>query len=233
MFDSSGILALALRTKLKCSTVRDTRTKLKCSKSIDLNLMKYIVLDTETAGLPVRKNWNTYYNPEKFDKYYSKCRLVELGYIIYESSQTDEHVEITRYESIVIPDNFTINNSQYHNITTEKATLEGKPLVDVLNQLTTDLEDCDIIVGHNINFDIHILLAEAHRTGNIRLIDFLNTKTPFCTMVYGKFAMGVRKIPKLTELYEFLHNEPLRQDHRALSDVMATALCYHKLKGNN
>lgn len=187
--------------------------------------MKYIVLDTETAGLPICKGFGNYYDPKEFDKYYNKCRLVELGYIVYE-----DDVEILRYENIVIPVDFTINNSNYHHITTEKATLEGHPLTDVLDQLTKDIEGCSLIVGHNINFDIHIVLAEAYRTKSDKLVGLIKGTKSFCTMNYGKTAMGFRKVPKLTELYEYLHNEPLKQDHRALSDVLATASCYTKLK---
>ena len=186
--------------------------------------MKYIVLDTETAGLPVRKGWDTYHNPKQFDKYYSQCRLVELAYVVYE-----DDVEILRYENIIIPSNFTIDNSQFHNITTEIATMKGRDLTEVLNQLSTDIEGCSSIVGHNINFDIHILLAEAHRTGNNKLVNLITKKKLFCTMTYGKVKMETYKSPKLTELYEFLYNKPLDQKHRALSDVMSIVDCYRKL----
>ena len=82
--------------------------------------MKCIVLDTETSGLPVRKGWDVYHNPKQFDKYYSDCRVIELGCIVF-----DDDAEVLQYESLVIPNGFTINNSQYHGITTEKATKEG------------------------------------------------------------------------------------------------------------
>ena len=193
--------------------------------------MKYIVLDTETAGLPVRKGWDTYHDPKQFDKYYSDCRVIELGYIVFDDdTQSQKFLTlISQFESLVIPNGFTINNSQYHGITTRKATEEGSPINIVFDQLTTDLKDCDVIVGHNINFDIYILLAEAYRMENNELAKLILSKKWFCTMDCGKRRMNVRKSPKLTELYEFLHKKPLQQEHRALSDVIVTASCYNKL----
>jgi DNA polymerase III epsilon subunit-like protein len=61
-----------------------------------------------------------------------------------------DDIEISRYESLVTPDNFEINNTHINNITTEKATNEGKPINEVLNQLSSILKDKPIIVGHNI-----------------------------------------------------------------------------------
>jgi len=193
--------------------------------------MKYIVLDTETTGVPPREEgFDSYPDPQQYDIHYKDCRLVELGYVVNNTDDSKQDVEISRYDRIVKPINFTINNSDFHHITTEIATAKGESLSAVLNQLTVDLESCSIIVGHNINFDIHILLAEAYRTGNDKLVNLLISKEQFCTMTHGKNRMKTKKSPKLTELYKFLYNKPLDQSHRALLDVIATIQCYNKLK---
>ena len=188
--------------------------------------MKILIFDTETSGLPPRLGWDRYPNPSDFNQY-DGSRLIELGYIVYDDGQ-----EIQRYDKLVVPKDFEITNSQIHGITTEKATIEGSQLESVLNQLMLDIGSCDRIIAHNINFDLHIILAEAYRCKNMELVNHMYLKDKCCTMALGKKNMEVRKVPKLIELYEWLFNETFDQKHRALSDVEACARCYFKLVPN-
>jgi DNA polymerase-3 subunit alpha len=183
--------------------------------------MKYVIFDTETSGLPARKGWDTYHNPAQYDKYYSNSRMIELGYILYEDGK-----EIKRYESLVIPDNYEINNSHIHGITTDKANADGRPIQDVLTQFESDLVGVDMIVGHNVLFDKNIVLAEAYRYGRHNLVRLMDIKYA-CTMGLGKTHMNSYKSPKLIELYAYLFGGSLVQTHRALSDAIATAECFH------
>ena len=191
-----------------------------------MSKLNYIVIDTETIGFPVRKTFNTYWDPKEYDIYYNQARMIEIGFIKYKK-ETNEY--LSEYSSLVIPDNFVIENSNIHGITTENATKLGKDINIVLDNLEKELEDCDLLVGHNINFDKHIILAECFRYNKTNLISLLNNCQTYCTMFKGKEYMNVQKVPKLIELYQFLFKQELQQNHRALEDVKATSVCYQQM----
>lgn len=201
----------------------------------------FLVLDTETTGLPLRKGFNKYYSPTLVNKY-NNSRVIELAYIII-----DEDYQIQKTNTTLIkPDGFTICNSEFHGITHDVATNEGIQIQDALDEFYRDIVKFNVhtIVGHNINFDKHILLSEMCRQQNIMsstkysLINKLNTK---CTMFMGSQYYNLRKSPKLIDLYNklILQNKPLTTylpsyikdhdptiQHRALSDAMTCLVCF-------
>jgi DNA polymerase III epsilon subunit-like protein len=187
--------------------------------------MSYLVLDTETTGIPITKGFNKYYAPSEI-KYYNCSRLIELAYIIYDK---DDNI-IKEFSSLVKPDNFQITNSHIHGISQEDALTNGKLLIDVMNEFNTDLDSVDILVAHNMLFDNNILLSESYRMNNLELVNKINSKRKDCTMLIGQQVMRLYKFPKLVELYRFLYNKPVTQIHRALSDVIICADCYKKIK---
>lgn len=175
-------------------------------------------LDTETTGF---SNSNDPTNLISFNN----ARLVELGYLIYDTNG----IKINEYSSLVIPNNFIITNDHIHGITTNDAKTKGLPIKNVLNQLFNDLQNIDTIICHNITFDMNILLSEAFRHDNILLFDLIKSKNKLCTMEMGKQYMKVSKYPKLIELYKYLYNKEIIQDHRSLSDCIICADCYYKM----
>ena len=66
---------------------------------------------------------------------------------------------------IIKPNGFVIpeTSSNIHGITTERALKEGIDLSIVLDLFDNDLKQADIIVGHNIDFDIKVVRAEMYR----------------------------------------------------------------------
>jgi len=186
--------------------------------------MNTIFIDVETTGLPENRGFNCYHHPSKLF-YYKKSRLVELAYIIYDSNNQ----LVKKVEKIVKPVDFTIENSEFHGITTKMAQTNGEDLSNVLDELYKDLDNVDTIVAHNINFDIHILLAECYREKKQNLIKQLETIERICTMDLGKMYMNTKKYPKLVELYEHVFNKPIVQEHRALSDTQICADCYYEM----
>jgi DNA polymerase-3 subunit alpha len=185
----------------------------------------YLVLDTETTGIPITKGFNKYYDPSDI-KYYNGSRLIELAYIIYDK---DDNI-IKEFSSLVKPDNFVITNSHIHGIVQEDALTNGNLLSIVMNELYRDMDMVDTLVAHNMLFDINILLSESYRMNNLDLVNKLKSKKKSCTMLVGQRAMKLYKFPKLIELYKFLYNKPVTQIHRALSDVIICADCYKKIK---
>jgi DNA polymerase-3 subunit epsilon len=179
-------------------------------------MSKVIALDIETTGLPERLGFDKYYDPNDINKY-DKSRVVSIG--LYSS-------DFEKYE-IIRPNNFIIGNSEFHGITQEIADLKGISLQDFFNEETIHkLKDYEILVGHNINFDIHVLKSDLIRH-NLSVSIFPNKI--ICTMQKGKSLLRQRKAPKLTELYQHLFKENYQTTHNALEDAKMSFLCFKKM----
>lgn len=188
------------------------------TKKPEIEKQGIMVLDTETTGFPNGRD------PKDWEKFNS-ARLIELGYIIYDSTGK----KIKEYDSLVKPDNWTITNTFVHGISQKDAITNGKQLGDVLAELSKDLDKVGAFVCHNINFDMDIILAEAYRAKQMGLVNKIESKRKLCTMEIGKKFMKVTKRPKLVELYKFLFKKEFKQDHRALSDCVACADCFYNM----
>lgn len=187
--------------------------------------MSICFLDTETSGVPIKKNYNTYHHPSKIN-YYNSARLVELAYII-----CDEHGQIIKsVDTLIKPHEFKITNDDIHGITHEDACAHGININDAIKNFENDIKDVKIIVAHNIMFDLHIIVSECFRIDNISIIKSIDKITRECTMDMGKTKMKTKKNPKLIELYKFLFDEELKQTHRALADTEACMKCYYEMK---
>jgi DNA polymerase III epsilon subunit-like protein len=186
----------------------------------------FMFLDTETTGIPQQKSFGKYFDPH-YINYYDGSRMIELGYMI-----CDDVGNIIKERSFLIkPNGFTIKNTKIHGIATEHAIAHGIPIHEALEIFYSDLKMVDKIVCHNIDFDIHILLAECYReyryeTEIIKKIKSIPKK---CTMEMGKRVFKLKKNPRLVELYRIIfENEPV-QEHRALSDVRLCYDCYFNI----
>lgn len=216
------ILALLIQNNFK---ITEQNAELSNKTSYLMGIKKPViekfgimVLDTETTGFPNSRD------PKDFEKFNS-ARLIELGYIVYDASGK----KIKEYDSLVKPDNWTITNSFVHGISQSDAMTKGKPLCEVLADLSSDLNKVQAFVCHNISFDMDIILAEAYRLNKIELVNKIDSKQKICTMDIGKKFMKLNKKPKLVELYKFLFKQEFKQDHRALSDCVACADCFYNM----
>lgn len=104
---------------------------------------KYLIFDTETTGLG------------------SEARLVQLSWICAD----DIGNELINENSIVLPIGFSIpeSASKVHRISTSRACWEGRPVQDVLFDFMAAVDQADILVGHNIDFDLKIIESECKR----------------------------------------------------------------------
>ncbi|MCK9581330.1 MAG: 3'-5' exonuclease [Methanoregula sp.] len=157
-------------------------------------------------------------------------RLVEMAWIECESDGTI----IAEFESVIQPDSFTISRqaSAIHGITTQIALEDGLPLITVLKKFHAALDNCALIIGHNVDFDLNVVAAESLRAGISSRLQFLQRK---CTMKSSvslcKLKRGTGyKYPTLAELHFFLFGEPFPKNHRALSDARACMKCFFELK---
>ena len=201
--------------------------------------MRLLLFDTETTGLP-----------PKFESKVNERNVLLWPYILqfsYVLFDTVTNAVIKKFDSIIkIPSNITINQESVniHKITREKSDLEGVSIVPVIAEFMNDLRDSDLLIGHNIEFDLNMIYAAIMRNkeelGNFQPL-LVNQKT-YCTMrettqfcclespYYGK-NYNKLKAPKLVELYEKLFNEtPELTLHNSLNDVLVTLRCYMKFK---
>ena len=185
--------------------------------------MSYLFFDTETTGVPAN------YNAPVSDSA-NWPRLVQVGWILFDNDKN----RIYQVEHIIRPDGFEIpiDASNVHGITTERALLEGQPLIKVLEDFEYSMPVNGVFVGHNISFDMNIMGAEFFRVfgrnplEGKRTIDTMRSSTNFCEIPgnYGKY-----KWPKRTELYRKLFNKDMGAAHTALQDIENTATCYFEL----
>lgn len=186
--------------------------------------MKYLFFDTETTGVP--RNYKAPITDTD-----NWPRLVQLGAILAD----EEGTVLDAINLVVYPDGFSIPKeaSDVHGITTERAREIGQPLLDVLAQYCELLQQADVVVGHNISFDIHIVGAELYRQG-MNTLQLMGKKS-VCTMqssiqycnIPGKYGP---KWPKLIELHEVLFGCGFDGAHDAMADIRATKDCFYELQ---
>lgn len=185
--------------------------------------MRYLFFDTETTGLP--KNYKAPYTD--LDNW---PRVVQLSWIISENG------EVAKESDNIIKVDFPIPeaSSKVHGITNEISTEKGRDINLVLAEILQDINSCEAIICHNLNFDLAILQSELVRADLNPVID---TKM-FCTMrssvdyckLPGNYGF---KWPKLEELYDICFSEKLENAHDALVDVKATYRIFKKLHDEN
>ena len=183
----------------------------------------YLFFDTETTGLP--KRWNAPVTDTE-----NWPRLVQLAWIV-----TDDKAQVIRSRNAIIrPEGFTIppEVAGLHGITTAIALEKGESLQSVLEEFSGEIDEAQVLVGHNISFDECIVGAEFER---LRMMTSLFLKPKYCTMksatdycrLPGKKGY---KAPRLSELHRILFGGGFTNAHNAMADVEATEKCFWRLK---
>ena len=194
-------------------------------------MSKVLIFDTETTGLipkhtTVLADWP---------------HIVQLSCIFINLDKLDE----------MFVDNFIINpgvlipkeSADIHGITNEIAEDKGINIQGALLSFAYFLENADIIVAHNLNFDKRIIETELKRMGypNVfntkprQIYDTMKKGTNMCNIMRtGKGGRQYKKFPKLSELYEHLFKPKVdcceyKNAHNAIYDVIMTLRCYLKM----
>ncbi len=188
-------------------------------------LPMYLIFDTETTGLP--KRWDA---PITDTDNWPRC--VQIAWQLH-----DELGNLVEHQDFLIkPDGFNIpyEAEQIHGISTALAEEQGVPLQEVLVAFNEALERTKFVVGQNVDFDINIMGCEFHRMeteSTLVELPVLDTCTEhtaeLCKIPGGRG--GKFKLPTLTELHEFLFEEPFAEAHNATADVEATTRCFLEL----
>jgi DNA polymerase-3 subunit alpha len=208
--------------------------------------MKVLIFDTETTGLPKTKiicqetlsNWP---------------HIVQFSFAVYDTdtnniNSTSDYI-VRMQDNIQIPE----DSSKIHGITNEISREKGTSIEYVLQQFFNQLSEVDMLVGHNVSFDINICTVELMRTiykesstnevvSNAKSYLYLlaNYKKIYCTMQESIDLCAIKrlnrsgeeynKFPTLSELHEKLFGTTPKNLHNSLIDILITLRCFMQLK---
>src|SRR5690554_1459795 len=185
----------------------------------------YLIFDTETTGLP--KRWDAPITDTD-----NWPRAIQIAWQLHDGmGNCLEHQDY-----LIQPDGFNIpyDAEKIHGISTELAQEQGKPLVEVLEKFNKTLAKTKFVVGQNVSFDLNIMGAEFVReniANPLQELPVLDTCTEhtarLCQIPGGRY--GKFKLPTLTELHQYLFNQPFAEAHNATADVEATTRCFLEL----
>jgi DNA polymerase III subunit epsilon len=189
---------------------------------------KYLIIDCETTGLPVSQNASIF-------TLNNWPRIVQLAWFIF-----DEEGKIIKTTSSIINPGIEIPQqaTNIHKITTAIAKKEGKHPIEILRLLKEDLKLIEIVVAHNIGFDVPIIESEFIRNGfGMQMRGKDKICTMLCSTNYVKIPKNYGrgwKWPKLEELTGFLflnnYDAQIPGIHDAETDALLTAKCFFELK---
>lgn len=207
--------------------------------------MKVLIFDTETTGLPKSK----IISQDTLDKW---PHIVQFSYLIFDTSLNT--ILETKDYIIQIPREIEISEGSIalHGITNEISKKDGVSIEVVLQEFFISLKKVDLLVGHNISFDINMIYIELLRiiyfkeyhqnliTSYKYDLHFLtNFKNIYCTMqesidfcnikAISKLGKEYMKFPKLSELHERLFKTNPKNLHNSLVDILITLRCFMKL----
>lgn len=189
-----------------------------------------LFFDSETSGLPKR-----FSAPATDLDSWSTARLVQLSWIL-----ADEREELSRGDFIIRPEGFVIPEeaSRVHGITTELALEKGAELKRVVYYFLGAARVAEVMVGHNIPFDLGVVGAELIRTWGknylegLKAEDTMRASVEYCAIPKANGGIGY-KWPKLQELYVKCFGHEFEGAHNSMSDISATFECYWALKELN
>jgi len=192
-----------------------------------ISIMKVLVFDTETSGLPVERNGSIY---NSFNWPY----IVQLSYIIYDS-ETNRLIGLED-DYINIPDTVIMDpgSVKIHKITSDQLR-NGIDIKQALEKFNRYAVNADLLVAHNVSFDKRMVIVEGIRN-KIKM----NITDTYCTMknsinlckieMTNKAGDKYFKYPKLSELYVKLFNFEPKNTHNALVDILICLRCFCKME---
>ena len=151
--------------------------------------------------------------------------ICQLSYIIVD---TTENKTIGKNFYFAVP---TVSQGAYntHNLSVKKLfeLSKGATFKDKYKEIIADFSSVNLIIGHNVKFDMNFINTEIERAGGKTLI--VDT---FCTMSYYtnicklKNKWGNRKPPKLEEAIKFL-NIPKELIEKTCIKLFGDFMGYH------
>lgn len=196
--------------------------------------MKAIIIDTETNGkiknfkLKLTKQ-NLQFQPAVTLDNFPRVTQIAWQLVSLETGEV-----LNEYQSLIKPDGWTVPTEQFfidNNMSTERCEREGVPCMEALEVLKQDMNQSDLLVAHNMDFDIPVIQAEMLRYK----VKYIKQLVKVCTMKESvehckiPSAYGGYKWPKLEELYKVLFDKDMKGAHDAFADVSACRECFIQL----
>lgn len=210
--------------------------------------MRFMIFDTETTGLPQAKFIN-------IDTLHLWPHIVQFSYVIYDSDKNeivDSTDLIIKVSNTVIISN---ESTQIHKITQKISSEKGVEIDKVIRDFIEKLTTVDLLVGHNISFDINMIKVEMMRIIQFNerkvtprqlknyksdLVYLYKYKNTYCTLqesidlcnikAVTKYGKEYVKFPKLLELHEKLFNSAPNKLHNSYNDILITLRCFMKMR---
>ena len=182
--------------------------------------MLIAVTDTETTGI-LRGDYTSPSAPH----------LASVGLLLVD---VEEMRIVSSLSAMIQPDGWEMppEASQANGLTTEMLEDLGLPLDHVLPTYMGLLSLADLIVAHNVKFDVGILASALYRSDGLDTLDMLLAKETYCTMEKSKHIVQAKtknnrlKNPRLEEAYYFFTGEDLENAHTANADTVACLEVY-------
>lgn len=179
-----------------------------------------LFFDTETTGFK-RED----FTPE----------IVQISAILQDTvtGRVYNEINLISTPNSIVPDDV----AAIHGISTTTARTYGLPRQDCINIFIDMIDRCDVIVAHNIEFDIQMLECDWY-PAYLQAIE----KKQYCTMkesidivalppgTYHQVDYSNHKPPRLYEAYEFFFQMPLENAHNAMADVRACRDVYFAIQ---
>lgn len=187
----------------------------------------YLVMDTETTGLPIWKEPSDH--PDQ-------PHVVDIAWTLY----TADGSEADRFDAIINPGPDVIIPDELaamHGITTERARDEGIAPLEVFERFADVIGQAEQVVGHNVSFDLRMMrIMGARLTGekwetNLPIFCTMRQSTNHCRILKAKPRTDNDwKWPNLTEAVRHFFDEDHSNAHRARPDCDAAARIFFHLK---
>lgn len=187
--------------------------------------MKILFFDIETTG---KADFKATYDAKH------QPNIVQLGALLCDHLAQD----IASLDLIIKPDGWTIPQdvAAIHGITDAIAQDCGVPILSALSPFSGLVKRADLIVAHNIAFDLLLCRTAYHRIGKPNPFSAEgDSKSVYCTMQHsapvcklpgGRFGY---KWPSLAEAHEILNGQGFDKAHTAMAYVQACKRIYFRL----
>jgi DNA polymerase-3 subunit epsilon len=171
--------------------------------------MRYVIngVDIETTGLRAEDGH----------------RIIELAIPRYETTDGENFTKVGRTFVIRLDPKRSIDEKAQAVHGIDASELVGCPTwEEKASEIATRLFDCNLLVAHNAEFDLNFLITEFLRVG----ITPRNVEI-FCTMLNGRAATAMGKVPNLGELcYATGVDYDAKAAHAADYDIEKTMEAY-------
>jgi DNA polymerase III epsilon subunit-like protein len=205
--------------------------------------MKILVFDTETTGLSKFKK----VLPVQIDSW---PYIVQFSYMMYDKQSIEKVGDdiIKLPPGVVIPE----ETSKIHGITNEMCET-GVDISECLLKFAEYYSQADVIVAHNLSFDLNMITAELirliysgkethHLVDYSKLLKSLShppENKHYCTLQNSIVLCNIKavnlagkeytKFPTLSELHKELFQTIPVNLHNSLNDVVVCLRCYYML----